>query len=131
MFEVITKWNLTRPDKGSTPSIKEENRGYHADTFLTGEFARKIHAKEISALSLGTIAGVYCRTHRDLYYEKGVNRPNGLKKIINKETWGRKVGYVVEEYLSSVTHKGKENTPYDKLIKNADTIDKLFKTSAT
>ena len=73
MFEVITKWNLSNPKEEMKDSIANiKLRGYHSDTFLTGEFARKIRIKEIKALSLNVLVGKYCPTRRDLYFEKGI-----------------------------------------------------------
>ena|SRR2546426_1851828 len=125
MFEVITKWNLAKPNEEMKDSVANITlRGYNNDTFLTGEFAKKIHLKEIKALSLNTIVGKYCPTRRDLYFEKGVNRLNGCK---SRPTWGRKAGYVVEDYMVSILNNRNNVSAYSALIKNARNIDRNFR----
>ena len=100
MFQVITMWNLTRPDlemKDSVENIKL--RGYNSNpedkVFLTGQFAFKIKNKELKSLSVSDIADRYCPTRRDLYYKKGTNRPR--RGAIT--TWGGTAGRIVEKFL--------------------------------
>lgn len=125
MFEVITKWNLLDPNKEMKDTISEiKLRGYTGNTFLTGEFARKIKNKEIKALSVNTLVGKYCPTRRDLYFEKGITHLTDMK---TKETWGRKVGYVLEGYQNVVFNNKKIGRKYDELIKSTISIDEKFK----
>lgn len=111
-------------------------RGYDPETFLTGEFARKIKLKleldedrqegkisdeeykkelktlgAIPPLSVSNIADRYCPTRRDLYFAKGANRPD----IKERTTWGRIAGNVVETYLSKILGEPIEFDHYSSL----------------
>ena len=67
MFQVVTMWNLSRPDEEMRDNVQNiELREYNSETFLTGEFAVKLSTKEISPLSVSNISDRYCPTRRDL-----------------------------------------------------------------
>ena len=97
MIEVITKWNLTRPDEEINDFIERITlRGNNIDEVgLTGEFKSLLAENRIKPLSVGNIADKICPTRRDLYFQKGINKLRGTDKI----TWGRKTGKFVENYF--------------------------------
>jgi len=128
MFEIITSWNITRPERNFNEEIKNiELRGYDKKTFLTGEFARKIARNEVKSLSVSDIADFLCPTRRDLYIKKGKNRPKGRK---NKKTWGSVAGRVVENFLYNLIIKRyriNDLESYFDVVKRLDRISKKFK----
>lgn len=151
MFQIITMWNLVKPDEEIGKGIENiELRGYNPETFLTGEFARRIKAKldldlqrqnreiteaeykdeikstgAVNPLSVSNIADKCCPTRRDLYFTKGINKPN---IDIEQKTWGRKAGYVVEDYVEHI-FKSETNNPesaYTSLIAEGNNLHKKF-----
>ncbi len=117
MFQVIVMWNLTRPDQELDEIVKNiKLRGYNKDTFITGEFAWKLAEGKIRPLSVSDISDKYCPTRRDLYFKKGIRR---LSKQLRtgEETWGSKVGTLVEGYIMNVvTNTETYNNPSYKSI---------------
>ncbi|MFZ1520332.1 MAG: CRISPR-associated protein Cas4 [Ignavibacteriaceae bacterium] len=99
MFEVLYKWNATRPDLDVEEfGSKVELRGYEVQNVgLNGEFLTQLGAGKIEPLSVGDIASKYCPTRRDLYFLKGQNKVRGT----DKKTWARKAGKLVEEFFYS------------------------------
>ena len=148
MLQVIVMWNLSRPAQEVADTVQSiELRGYNPRAFLTGEFARKIKLKleldqerrerrisddeykselrelgAISPLSVSSIADKYCLTRRDLYFTKGINRPN----ITERTTWGRVAGRVVETYLSKILGETIESADYSSLISRTEGFSKRF-----
>lgn len=124
MFQVITMWNLSKPDEEMKDNVQDiELRGYNSETFLTGEFAVELSTREISSLSVSNISDRYCSTRRDLYFVKGTNRPAG----IDKTTWGRVAGNIVESYIERILGKNTEQDPsYSSLIKEGGNLNKDF-----
>lgn len=115
MFQIVTMWNMARPDLEMRENIADIRlRGYNSDpdakVFLTGEFATKISSGEIKSLSVGDISSRQCPSRRDLYYKKGVNRPKGA----GIETWGKIAGRIAERYIvdffSGRINRGNSNT---------------------
>jgi len=127
-----------------------ELSGYNPETFLTGEFARRISTKlhldeqrkngeiskeeyiqqlnrdrAINPLSVSNIADKYCPTRRDLYFYKGVNR---LDAADLPEIWGGKVGYIVEEYVKRIFRNGINNNTdiYTSLIDRGKNLHNRF-----
>jgi len=128
MFEVITRWNLARPETDFNIEIRNiEIRGYKKESFLTGEFASKIKTKEIRVLSVSDIADYLCPERRDLYIKKGKNRPKG--RTI-KKTWGSVAGRVVENYIFNLVRdssRRKNLNSYSEIRKNLDAFSNNFK----
>lgn len=125
MFQVVTMWNLSRPDKEMKDNVQDiELRGYNPETFLTGEFAFKLRTKEISSLSVSNISDIYCHMRRDLYFVKGINRlPAGIDKI----TWGRVAGNLIESYIERILGKNAEQDhSYSSLIKDSGDLNEDF-----
>jgi len=148
MLQVIVMWNLSRPAQEVADTVQRiELRGYNPSAFLTGEFARKIklrleldrerrerrisdreykselrNLRAISPLSVGSIADKYCSTRRDLYFTKGINRPD----ITERSTWGRVAGRVVETYLSKTLGETIESTDYSSLVSRSEGFSKSF-----
>ena len=128
MFEVISRWNSSRPDLLNSEFINKISlRGYKHDLVgLTGEFVLKLKDENnpLNKLSVGDIASMICPTRRDLYLSKGINKI----KVRDKKTWGRSVGKFVEEYYynlfpkESVGHKEK----YSFIRRKADDISNSF-----
>jgi len=116
MFEIITKWNLSRPDEEINYFIDNITlRGYNGEaTFLTGEFKSKIHNGSIRTLSVGNIADKICPTRRDLYFIKGINKV----KVKDQQTWGRITGKFVEDYFYNIFKNSSNNEQevYSQLI---------------
>lgn len=105
MFQVVTTWNLTRPDQDMIADFSSlERRGYNPEAVsLTGQLAVKIADKVIFPLSVGDIADKRCPTRRDLYLRKGVGRLSASHlKNIEKATWGHKAGSFVEKYFEGI-----------------------------
>lgn len=105
MFEVVTTWNLTRPDQDTIADFSSlERRGYNPEAVsLTGQLAVKIADKVILLLSVGDIADKRCPTRRDLYLRKGVGRlSTSHLRTIEKATWGHKAGSFVEKYFEGI-----------------------------
>lgn len=106
MLEVITKWNLTRPDEVITDFVAQITlRGYSVDAQLPGEFLLPLTEDKIKPLSVGYIADRICPTRRDLYFQKGLSKV----KAKDSKTWGREAGRFVENYFyglrqTSLTH---------------------------
>lgn len=122
MFQVVAIWNLTRPDDQLVDNIESiESRGYNNETFLTGEFANNITNNIINPLSVGDIADLKCPTKRGLYFRKGKNRS---RMPGNLETWGTKVGPIVERYIENILGNCAECNPkkYSRLIQIGDEI---------
>jgi len=114
MYQVITIWNLSKPNGEITDTIQNIRlRGYNRETFLPGEYAFKLKKREIRSLSVSNIADRYCPTRRDLYIEKGINRP----RIERHKTWGRIAGTIADRYVSSllteITYERGKNTYSD------------------
>lgn len=108
MFQIITAWNLIRPEKDLAAAVSNiKLRGYNKETFLTGEFASKLANEDVRPLSVSNIADKYCPTRRDLYFYKGANR---LDTVGQQITWGGKAGYIVEEYVECVFKNGTNDT---------------------
>lgn len=107
MFEIITRWNLSRPDEEINDFIDDITlRGYKGEaTFLTGEFKSKIFNGSIKPLPVGNIADKICPTRRDLYFIKGVNKV----KVKDRKTWGRTTGKFVEDYFYNIFEKSNYN----------------------
>jgi CRISPR/Cas system-associated exonuclease Cas4 (RecB family) len=122
-------------------------RGHSSDTFLTGEFARKIATRlelnaeresgkidqrhyeaeilsnaAIEPLSVSSIADRYCPTRRDLYLAKGLQRP----KTKVRKTWGRIAGPLTEKYMSGMMQEKTNFKNYSSLIKRGKTINHKF-----
>lgn len=150
MFQVIATWNLARPDQEAADSVGDiALRGYNPETFLTGEFARRISLKleldeqrkekhisrkkyetelksagAINPLSVGNIADKYCPARRDLYFDKGINRPSAVR---DKPTWGRVAGHIVEKYLLDILGEDSDGEPsYSSLIEDGRRLNKDF-----
>jgi len=98
MYQIITSWNLADPKKEAQKIIDEITiRGYNAEeAFLTGELAANIKEQNIKSLSVSNIADRLCPTRRDLYLNKGKNKPSGIRI---QERWGRIAGPVIEKYI--------------------------------
>ncbi|MBI3501788.1 MAG: CRISPR-associated protein Cas4 [Bacteroidetes bacterium] len=97
MLEVITKWNLSRPDESITDFIDGiTHRGYSGEfSFLTGEFSNILKEKKVKSLSVGNIADRICPTRRDLYFKKGSN----AVKAKDTTNWGRRTGTFAEGFF--------------------------------
>lgn len=141
-------WNLSKPAEEMSETVQNITlRGNAPDTFLTGEFARKIAAKleidnekangtisrakyktevqktgAIDPLSVGSIADVYCHTRRDLYLAKGINRP----KAKDCRTWGRTAGLLAEKYLSATFAEQSNFEDFTPLIERCKGIKNAF-----
>jgi len=128
VFQVITMWNLSKPDKERTDNIKKiKYRGYKQETYLTAQFANKISNGDIRPLSVSDIADKLCPNWRDLYYRKGSNR-NYRKK--GSKTWGQTAGRVSQKYIASLflQYLDKRNVRnYTKIIRRIDDFSILFK----
>lgn len=99
MYQVITIWNLSKPNEEITDSIQNIRlRGYNHQTFLPSQYAFKLKKKEVKSLSVSNIADRYCPSRRDLYIEKGINKPRTKKR----KTWGRIAGTIADRYISSL-----------------------------
>lgn len=126
MFQVITIWNLARPDQDMKQLVDSISlRGYSTDAVLTGEFARGIRDRALAPLSVGDIADRRCPARRDLYIRKGKNRPKGVKPV---NRWGKPVGSLVEKYIWDVFSSkmmGK-SARYDNVRKRARKVNKKF-----
>jgi len=125
MFQVVTMWNLSRPDEEIGDNIEDiQLRGYNAEAFLTGEFARKLSQKQIKPLSVGYIADRYCPTRRLLYLAKAINLSSRVK---GKTTWGRVAGNIVESYIERILGQCvDESTEYSHLIDNGRRLSHDF-----
>jgi CRISPR/Cas system-associated exonuclease Cas4 (RecB family) len=123
-------WNLSRPDVEMKDNVQDiELRGYNPETFLTGEFAVKLSTGEISPLPVSNISDKYCRTRRDLYFVKGINRPGNIRNK-DKITWGRRAGNIVESYVERILGKNTEHDPsYSSLIKIGRGLNANFENS--
>ncbi|MCK6620363.1 MAG: CRISPR-associated protein Cas4 [Calditrichaceae bacterium] len=100
MFEVVTRWNLVRPDEEMNEAVEDiKLRGYNEDTIITGQFLTYLREKTIRPLSVSNIADVYCPTRRDLYIEKGKNKP---QRVRGKTLWSRIAGGLTDQYISSI-----------------------------
>lgn len=124
MFGITNTWNLVCPEKYSKDAVASiKLRGYNKETFLTGEFARKISHEDLRPLSVSNIADKYCCTRRDLYFYKGVARST-TEQDRSQEFWGGKAGYVVEEYIKSILEYGNNDASckYTSLIKNGNDL---------
>ena len=122
MFRIINTWNLVCPENGLKDVVAcIKLRGYNKETFLTGEFARKLANEDIRPLSVSNIADKYCPTRRDLYFYKGINR---LHSAGPQEIWGGKAGYIVEEYVECIFGHGNSNASdkYTSLIGKGDNL---------
>jgi CRISPR/Cas system-associated exonuclease Cas4 (RecB family) len=141
-------WNLSKPTDEIFKTIEQiKFRGYDKETFLTGEFARRIAAKieldkdkkagtinqtryeeelkangGINALSVSAIADKYCHTRRDLYIEKGSQRP----KIEDYKTWGRIAGPLVERYLFGMMAEQSDSENYGSVVEKSLALRKSF-----
>lgn len=129
MYEVVTHWNLSRPDLDvnyGDGAIKL--RGYHPDTRLTGDFATKLKDDIIKPLSVSNIADKICPTRRDLYFQKGLNQLKTKKQL---KTWGGKAGYLVENFLEISYSNVGENPgeTYDEIRSSATDISQSFRSS--
>ena len=124
MFQVIAMWNLSKFDEELSDTVKDiELRGYNIETFLTGEFARKVSTHEIRPLSVSDISDKYCLTRRDLYFYKGVNR----LKNRQQSTWGTKAGYIVERYTDLLKDRSIDmEHKYSALIQNSNGLHGSF-----
>lgn len=124
MFQVIAMWNLSKFDEELSDIVKDiELRGYNTETFLTGEFARKISTHEIRPLSVSNISDIYCLTRRDLYFYKGVNRLRNRQQ----STWGGKAGYIVERYIDLLKDRSIDmEHKYSTLIQNSNGLHGSF-----
>lgn len=150
MFQVITMWNLSRPDEEMKESVENiELRGCNSDTVLTGEFARRISLRleldkqrkegqisedeykrelrssgAIGPLSVSNIADRYCPARRDLYFVKGINRPSDIS---DKTTWGRVAGNTVESYLNRILGENVEQgRSYSSLVNGGRSLNENF-----
>jgi len=107
MLQVMTSWNLSRPDTNDEPNFENIMlRGDDQRSFITGEFSIRISDKIIKPLSVSSIADAYCPTQRDFYFQKGKNKPNLPR---GNERWGQKVGYLVEEAAELLLLKYKKS----------------------
>lgn len=148
MLQVILMWNLSKPTDEISKTIEQiKFRGYDKETFLTGEFARRIAAKieldrdkksgkidqglyetelkangGINALSVSAIADKYCPTRRDLYIEKGSQRP----EIENRKTWGRIAGPLVEKYFYGIMFEESDSENYGSVVEKSRAFKKEF-----
>lgn len=126
MIEIITKWNLTRPDEIINDFIENITlRGYIGKNVnLTGEFKALLKDEKIKPLSVGNIADKICPTRRDLYFIKGLQKV----KVTDKDTWGRKTGKLTEEYLYELykTSVPSETNKYKNIKINADSFTNSF-----
>jgi len=124
MFQIVAAWNLAHPQSSMKDAISDiVLRGDNKETFLTGEFARKIADNEIRTLSVSNIADKNCPTRRDLYFYKGLRRLSGLSQ---QETWGNKAGYLVEQYIEHILRTKNTSKPYSKLIRQRDQLHREF-----
>ena len=141
-------WNLSKPTD-TNPEMSEQIklRGYDKETFLTGEFARRVAAKieldkekksgkidqasydaellanrGIAALSVSSIADKYCPTRRDLYIDKGAQRPT----VEKYKTWGMIAGPIVEKYILAVMNEENNSKNYTALIENGKAYKRAF-----
>lgn len=140
-------WNLVASENVTESISKIKLRGDNPDSFLTGEFARRIAAKieldaelgngEISKadynvelpksggidpLSVSSIADRYCPTRIDLYLTKGLCRP----KVKDIRTWGRIAGPLVEKHLFSTIADETELDRFGSLISRSKQITNDF-----
>ena len=148
MLQVILTWNLSRPADEMKKIPKEITlRGYNAETFLTGEFARKIATRleldeekksgkiskhrydaeilsnvAIEPLSVSLIADRYCPMRRDLYLAKGLQRP----KTKDCKTWGRIAGPLVEKYVLGIMKEEANFKNYLSVNKRGRAINSAF-----
>lgn len=127
MFQVITMWNLSRPDQDMREFVNNISlRGYSAKSYLTGEFARRIKDGDVKPLSVSNIADRWCLTKRDLYILKGRNKPAGIKPL---KKWGKPVGTIVENYVWDVfSSKQASRSPhYLKIRESGKRVNQKFK----
>ncbi len=112
MFQIITTWNLYKPDKETEGLVNGiELRGYNHDKVdLTSQFANKISDGSINALTVDDIVYKYCPARRDLYYEKGSNKAHRVK---SSKTWGRVTGHFSQEYLAALFELGRQKNSID------------------
>jgi len=128
MIQIVTSWNLANP-KSETKDVIERItlRGYKPeDVYLTGELAARIKGKEIKPLSVSDIADVLCPTRRDLYINKGKNKPAEIK---TKPRWGRIAGQIVEKYLYESfenSRRGKKTNNYQGIQLRLNKFSKNF-----
>lgn len=99
MFEVIPSINFMDSGQVKSQVSNIKLRGYLKETFITGQFAGKLKAKEMKSLSVSDISDYFCSSRRDLYLKKGKNKPKGIKR---DKTWGGIAGTLVEEYFLSL-----------------------------
>jgi len=126
MFKVINAWNLVYPNGDLQNAISSITlRAYNTETYLTGEFASKLASKEIKPLSVSNIADKYCPTRRDLYFYKGKNH---LSRSRSDKNWGRKAGYVVEDYVNCMSEHDEDPTQnnYSSLIEQVNGLHDTF-----
>jgi len=101
VFEVVARWNLVRPDKDMNEAVEDiKLRGYDEETFITGQFLTLLRERTIRPLSVSNIADVYCPTRRDLYIEKGRNRPS--PRVRGKTLWSRIAGDLTHRYVATI-----------------------------
>lgn len=121
MFRVINTWNLVCPDSSLKDAVADiKLRGYDKETFLTGEFARKLAIEEVRPLSVSNIANKYCPTRKDLYFYKGMKRLSSAGP--QTKFWGGKAGYFVEEHVDCIFKREGVKTAdkYTSLIAEGD-----------
>jgi CRISPR/Cas system-associated exonuclease Cas4 (RecB family) len=142
---------LSKPSEETKDIVIDKKfRGYNRNTFLTGEFARKISTrmeldkekqlgkisnssyeaeiisnKAIEPLSVSAIADKYCSTRRDLYFVKGLKRP----KISVAKTWGRLAGPLVEKYVTDTMREKIDFKDFAGLIRRGRAINHAFSES--
>jgi len=130
MFQVVTMWNLSRPDEEMEDNVQDlKLRGYCPETFLTGQFAVKLSTNEIKPLSVSNIADKYCHTRRDLYFMKGFDHLNGKRRQIT--TWGQRAGHIAEDYIEAIVkEQNKRNKrTYSKLRSEEKRVYDYFNSS--
>jgi len=97
MMQIVTSWNLANLYPSARQAIEKITlRGYNAEeVYLTGELVARLSEKKVPVLSVSDIADTLCPTKRDLYFNKGKNKP----KTKTTPRWGRTAGHIVEKFL--------------------------------
>ena len=129
MFQVVTMWNLSRPDEIMKDSIEDiELRGYNPkEVSLPGEFALRLSMEEIRSLSVSNIADIKCATRRLLYLDKGINRPPTRS---SRTTWGRVAGNIVEDHVRTTLGANlAQCSSYPSLIRYGEELNEEFMNS--
>lgn len=129
MYQVLNISNLLSPfeDILSKCQVGKDLRGYDKNTFITGSHLQKVINGKSKLLSVNEIAYGSCRTGRDVYIEKGVNRPVSKKIRQGTKSFEREAGIIGERFFLNIlnTRNLNENT-YSKVQKRSDNFMKNF-----